>query len=327
MKSRQVKRRADRVVRRVMADGTTKEYRYAAFDRKARNRPDGDSITALLEAYQRSPEWRRLKTSTQQTYGIYLREMNRVGHVPVSDVTRRDILLIRDAIAGRRGNGAATGFIRATSALFGWAVDRQWIDHSPVHRIKALPGGHLLAWTAGDVQTALDRLPEHLRRVVVLALYTGQRRGDLCALPWSAYDGRTIRLVQQKTGEALVIPCHPALKVELDAWRQDQVTGVAGATILTDRRGKPWKPNLLSHYLPAELVKAGLSNELNVHGLRKFVASMLAEASCSTHEIAAITGHRTLAMVQLYTRSADQERLAGAAIIRLSERPYNAKKA
>jgi integrase len=53
------------------------------------------------------------------------------------------------------------------------------------------------------------------------------------------------------------------------------------------------------------------------HGLRKTAASRLAEAGCSTHEIAAITGHKTLAMVELYTRGADQKRRATAAIFRL----------
>ena len=48
-------------------------------------------------------------------------------------------------------------------------------------------------------------------------------------------------------------------------------------------------------------------------------AAELADAGCSVHEIAAITGHQSLSMVQLYTRSADQERLASAAIVRLSE--------
>jgi integrase len=43
----------------------------------------------------------------------------------------------------------------------------------------------------------------------------------------------------------------------------------------------------------------------------------LAEAGCSTHEIAAITGHETLAMVELYTRGADQKRRAAAAIQKL----------
>jgi integrase len=60
-----------------------------------------------------------------------------------------------------------------------------------------------------------------------------------------------------------------------------------------------------------------LPPNLNIHGLRKLAASNLAEAGCSTKEIAAITGHETLAMIELYTKSADQKRLATAAIHRL----------
>jgi integrase len=35
---------------------------------------------------------------------------------------------------------------------------------------------------------------------LLLALWTGQRQGDLLRLPWSAYDGEHIRLRQSKTG-------------------------------------------------------------------------------------------------------------------------------
>jgi integrase len=61
----------------------------------------------------------------------------------------------------------------------------------------------------------------------------------------------------------------------------------------------------------------GLRHELNIHGLRKLAAAELADAGCTMHEIAAVTGHLSLSMVQLYTQSADQERLARAAIVRL----------
>jgi integrase len=142
---------------------------------------------------------------------------------------------LRDAIATSRGNGAATGLIRAASALFTWAVDREWIEHTPVTRIKALSGGHLRAWTRKEAETAEARLPPHLARLVILARYTGQRRGDLRSMGWTAYDGATIRLVQQKTGAPLVLPVHLALKACLDAWPR------VAATILTDARGRPWK--------------------------------------------------------------------------------------
>jgi integrase len=242
---------------------------------------------------------------------LYLRPLEKSGRAKAGSVTRRGILEIRDSIAGARGDGAATGFIRAASALFTWAVDREWIEHSPVTKIKPLPGGHLTAWTPEQARIACAGLPEHLRRVVVLALLTGQRRGDLCAMGWSAYDGSRIRLVQEKTKAPLVLPVHPDLKVELDAWRPT----ATAATILTNTLGRPWRPQLLSHKLPMALARLGLPDNLNVHGLRKLAAANLADAGCSVHEIAAITGHASLSMVQL---SADQERLAGAAILRLS---------
>lgn len=307
--------KAGRTVRHVLKDGTVKVYTYDRHERKAIERAP-DSTAQLIAAYQRSPEWNGLADSTRATYTIYLRPLSQLGHLPVESWVRRDILALRDAIAKARGNGAGTGFIRAASALFTWAVDRDWLDHTPVTRIKALPGGHLRAWTRVEADKAEATLPAHLARVVILARYTGQRRGDLCAMGWSAYDGATIRLIQQKTAAPLVLPVHPMLKTRLDAWPR------LAATILTDARNRPWKPQDLSHALPIALAKVGLSDDMNVHGLRKLAAAELADAGCSVHEIAAITGHTSLSMVQLYTRSADQERLASAAIVRLSEHDY-----
>jgi integrase len=265
-------------------------------------------------AYRQSPEWLGLAEATRRTYSVYLRDIERLQNEPVERITRRILLGLRDAIAATRGAGASTGFLRTASALFGWAVERQWIEHSPAHRIRSLPGGHLPAWSADQADAAIAALPEPLRRVVVLALYTGQRRGDLIALPWTAYDGSTIKLRQQKTGARMTIPVHPNLKVELDAWR----SAATSTMILTTAHGLPWKPQHVSHMLPIAMERIGLP-PLNVHGLRKLAAARLADAGCSMHEIAAITGHRSLSMVQLYTASADQERLAGAAIIRLTQ--------
>jgi integrase len=129
--------------------------------------------------------------------------------------------------------------------------------------------------------------------------------------------------VPQKTRhrqpEQLVIPCLPALKAELDEWRKGALTGIGNATILANARGKPWHPNNVSHQLPEALARIGLTNELNVHGLRKLAARNLAEAGCSSKLIAAITGHASLQMIELYTRSADQKTMAEAAIIRLAD--------
>jgi hypothetical protein len=48
--------------------------------------------------------------------------------------------------------------------------------------------------------------------------------------------------------------------------------------------------------------------------LRKAAARRLAEAGCTEHEIAAISGHASLREISRHTKAADQKRLAVAAM-------------
>lgn len=305
--------RKPKVVRKRLADGTIREYTYARGP-DAPDLPEAGSVAALLIAYRASPEHARARASTRAMYDRTLRpwEGDRWRVVPVAQVKRRDILAIRDAIAKVSGPGAADAFGRVTSLLFGWALDRGWIEHSPAQRIKALSKGRLPDWGEDAIAHALDRLPADLRRVVVLGLYTGQRRADLTAMEWGHVRGERIAVTQAKTGRALLIPIHPALGAELAAWRRE---GAKGAILRTET-GRAWTAQHLSNRMRLEMDKLGLSG-LNVHGLRKAAARRLAEAGCSTHEIAAITGHATLAMVQLYTEAVRQEATAESAMRRL----------
>jgi integrase len=302
-----------KIVRKVLADGTVRTYRYARKPKGARITPYGPgTIGAALIAYKRSPEWDGLAAGSRKIYTLYLKPIERMAAVPLRNLKRSHLYGLRDAIAKKRGHGAATAFVRSAQAWLTWCLRRDLIEHSPAHRLEPLPGGHLAAWSEAEARAAMAALPAHLGRVVLLGMHTGQRRGDLCRLPWSAYDGATLRLTQQKTGKALVIPVSPELRAALDAWKREATS----TTILADAAGKPWNVDYLTAALPDAMVAAGLPR-LPVHGLRKLAAAMLADASCTPHEIAAITGHDSLAMISLYTKSANQERLAKAAVVKL----------
>lgn len=305
--------RKPKIVRKRLADGSIREYRYARGP-EAPDHPAAGSIAALLAAYRGSPEHAALRASTRAMYARTLTpwEHDRWQAVPVRDVQRRDILAMRDAIASARGNGAALAFCRVTGLLFAWALDRGWIEHSPAQRLKALTRGHWPDWGEEAIARALTVLPDDLKRVVTLGLYTGQRREDLAKMEWTHVRGDRIAVTQGKTGKALLIPIHPTLAAELAAWRRE---GGEGAILRTET-GRPWTVQHMSNRMGREMAKAKMSG-LNVHGLRKAAARRLAEAGCTTHEIAAITGHTTLAMVQLYTEAVRQETTAESAIRRL----------
>lgn len=315
--SRKSSRRANRVVRYKLADGTEVTKTYPPY--KPKTRPSGRTVGDLLKAWESSPRWSRLAPTTRALYVTYSKYLLTIQFAQVKNVQRSQLLDLRDAVINARGNGAGVAFARTASTAFSWAVDRGWIEHSPATRLqKDIEKGHLPAWTEDEASLALANLPEHLRRAVVLALYTGQRRGDLISMPWTAYDGAKIRVTQEKTKQPLIIPAPDELRAELDAWRVDSPT----MTILSNKFGKPWRTGSnLSKQLQDWLLRIdGFPKHRNIHGLRKLAATQLAQAGCTLHEIAAITGHQSLGMIQLYTRSLDQELAAEEAHKKLRKR-------
>jgi integrase len=54
--------------------------------------------------------------------------------------------------------------------------------------------------------------------------------------------------------------------------------------------------------------------ERQFHGIRKTVGAILAERGRNTNEIAALLGHKTLAMAALYTRQASNKKMIASAV-------------
>ncbi|MFT8366259.1 MAG: tyrosine-type recombinase/integrase [Gluconobacter cerinus] len=303
----------ERVVKKRLADGTVKEYRYPAI--KSAEPAPTQTVGALLQVYQYSPEFRALAKQSQRTYLIHIRHIEVLGNIDIALLKRKSVLSMRDALAVTSGPSTANMTVKVLVSILNWGIDREWLVSNPAARIKKLQTGHLLAWTAAEADFAEAHFPEHLRRLIVLARYTGQRRSDLVGLLWSAYSGATIRVAQQKTKTVLMIPVHPKLKVELDAWKRE----AQSVHILTSRSGLPLHAGTATNTVMALTRALGMREGLNIHGLRKLAAAELANAGCSIHEIAAITGHKSLSMISLYTASASQENMAISAVKKWGE--------
>ena len=139
-------------------------------------------------------------------------------------------------------------------------------------------------WTVADEAAFLELAPAHLHLPLLLALWTGQRQGDLLRLPWSAYDGKHIRLRQSKTGARVVIPVGAPLKAALDA------TPKRSTIILTNSDGKPWTPDGFRASWGKACKAAGVVG-VTFHDLRGTAVTRLALAECTEAEIVTITGH------------------------------------
>jgi len=165
-----------------------------------------------------------------------------------------------------------------------------------------------------------ERLP------FALLLETAQRRGDVIRMGPQHIrigpDGPELYVKQQKTGTELLLPVTPELQRVLDA------TPCKHMTFLTTKSGRPFSGNDFSEQFRTWCDAVGLPARCSAHGLRKAAARRLAEKGATTHQIAAMTGHKTLSEIQRYTNAASQAKLAREAVAlgRTSETPATEKR-
>jgi integrase len=119
----------------------------------------------------------------------------------------------------------------------------------------------------------------------MLAIWTGQRQGDLLRLSWSAYGGTPIRLRQGKTKMPVLITVGGPPKTVLDA------TPKKAVTILSTSCGTAWTEGGFRASWRTACKAAGVEG-MTFHDLRGTAVTRLAVAGCEVPEIAAITGHR-----------------------------------
>ena len=330
------------VVRKTLADGSAITYHYAwkggprldgapgspeflaSYERAIRQKrqPKAGTMARILGAFQESGEWSTLAERTRKDYvGKILIIEKAFGDFPLealSDRRTRGLFLEwRDGLAKRSARQADLAW-SVLARVLSWALNRGMVDTNPCKGAGRLYDGGSRRdriWSDADEAAFLAVAGGGLRLACLLAVYTGQRQGDLLRLPWSAYDGRTIRLRQGKTGVRVTIPVHSTLKAALDS--APRVSPI----LLTARGDVPWTPDGFRSSWRKACKKAAIEG-LTFHDLRGTAVTRLFEAQCTDAEVATITGHslaevRSILDANYFSRSSA---LAESAIEKLEAR-------
>lgn len=269
---------------------------------------------ALVASYRQSRKFKDRADNTRETYDRYLtRLLARYHAAPLSEITPEDIQAhVLDPNEGTPG--AANQMLMMMRVLYSYARKRNrriedWtVGLEPFGRNEA---NERQPWPDDVLSDALSSDDELLRRAVTLALYTGQRPGDVCAMTWGAVDGDLIAVRQQKTGERLKIPMHPDLRRMLETTpRSDR-----HVFILSNRRGDRLRAPLFLLWCQHFARARGFQGM--PHGLRKNATNALFEAGCEAAQVAAITGHRSIRMLEHYAKGRKQTTLARVAMAKL----------
>ena len=273
------------------------------------------SLAALIVEYRKSARWQAIKDSTKGAYHGPLQWLHdRYGEQSIADLTRADVIRIQ-GIKAADGNSASNTVLKVLRILVAHSIDLGWRVTDPTLRIKKMPEGEHRAWTDDEHAQFEARWPVGTpeRLGYALALFTGQRRGDVAGMTWSDVDPlkRSVRVVQEKTGTKLAVPLHRDLWAVLEAYPRDKVA------LMATSRGGRYTTESFGNLMADAIKAAGLPRTCKLHGLRKSAGVRLAEVGCSTREIMAVLGHNSLSQAEHYTKQAGQAKLARSAMDRL----------
>jgi integrase len=247
-------------------------------------------LLSVLQAYQASDDFTGREPRTRADYigkiKIIEKEFADFPLSALTDPRTRGIFKAwRERLATSSRRQADYAWV-VLARVLSWGLDRGLIAANPCTRGGRLYRGSRAEkiWTPADEAAFLGRAPAHLHLPLMLALWTGQRQGDLLRLPWSAYDGTHIRLRQAKGGVRVVIKVGAPLKAMLDA------TAKRSTIMLTTSDGKPWTPDGFRASWGKACKRAGVTG-VTFHDLRGTAVTRLALVGATEAEIATITGH------------------------------------
>lgn len=271
----------------------------------------------------------------ERTKVSYLQRLNQFEEYIKSDKTmdcvrKSNALEFRKIISERSSNTTANNAMKVLSSVFGCAHADGIIIGNPFSKITKLPSDSISKqhFTIQQVERLLSVADPEWRSMILFAVYTAQRLGDICSLSFGQidYEKKEILFTTEKTGRNMAIPAHDAL------W----------AHIMTLQRGLPaspvhpraygWKKEtsigIVSRNFYNLMVEAGLAkfrsvhkkresaddnsrevSPLSFHSLRHATATWLRQVNVSESICMEIVGHDSKSVDRAYVAKTETERM------------------
>jgi len=232
----------------------------------------------------------------------------------VDEITRADVQLWVNEIAEQRGGTAANReFNRFRGALhYGEKMDLYRLDVDPTKYIELFPSHartrYLTFEEAAKLVEVLQTKPVHQQDIVMLALGTAARKGNILSAEWSEFDlaAKIWRIPphKSKNGKEMVLPLHDGV-IEIIERRYRTRTNEKWIFPSAEVRelGIPSKVGHITRFDPAwqKIRKEAGLEDVHFHDLRHTVASWLGINGASAFVIMEVLGHSSISTTKRYT--------------------------
>ena len=266
------------------------------------------------------------------TYAGYKRNLDIVypliGGIPLAKLLPMTLEEMCEELRKRPGRGGncikettVEKYLETVSSVLEDAKKNDIIPFNPAHRVRKKhfekEAQHIpQKYEMGKLMRAIQNEPILYRAYYTLAITTGLRRGELCALQWRDITGAcelTVRrsrscasgqIVESdtKSHRERIVTIPLGIWELLMALRQQQVlhSGVPDREqpIFTDPDGHVPHPDSFTRHLRKLYKKCGLSEDYHLHTLRHFYATYLLQEGTSKQVAASLLGHADTAFLE-----------------------------
>ncbi len=240
---------------------------------------------------------------------------NYLGNVTALDLTRWAEER-RSEVSGSSVNRDQT----LISALYRWAQRMGYSQDNPARQVERFSekGRERETYlTAEESRALVGVASEMIRPLLVCALSTGMRRGELLALDWRDVDFQRgeliLRAAKEKAGRGRVIPMTDTLASELrslhDGRKVRKIDGTVPVFTLRDGgrlNAYALRRSFASAVERCDTIPEGKKPKVAFHCLRHTAASLMVQAGVSIPEVAKVLGHSTLAVTMRYAHFAPE---------------------
>jgi integrase len=259
------------------------------------------TLKEMMEKYLN--EYASKKASAKSFQGYAKKPISYLGDYILVKVTPR---VIHDYKVKRRNEGIKPATVNRELATmkkaFNLAIKEwEWLRDNPVSRVSMEEENNKRdRWlTIEEEERLLEVCPAWLRELVVFALNTGMRLGEIISLEWKGVDlsRKTITIFKSKNKDPRTIPINETVFKMLK--NKGKVKSIkTNFVFYTDAHTMLIKTTV-DHAFQKALKKVGVEN-FRFHDIRHTFATRLIQSGKDLYKVQRLLGHKTPSMTQRY---------------------------
>ena len=242
-----------------------------------------------------------------QVYRRAFRGFSRhIGNIRLSALSQRHVDTLKTKRLGEVGRVTVNIELRSLRAAFFTAVRWKLMCENPFRGVKQchIEESTPIYLSRDEFETLIKavKMP-WLRDLIIVAAFSGMRRGELVQLRWTDVDleNQTIQIrshgkIRTKYGKSRTVPVNPDVRKAI-LRRKTQM----GSEFVFHSNGHPIDGRHLSRMFKRCVRRAKLNDRYHFHSLRHSFGSWLVQSNASLYQVQKLLGHSNIRVTEMYS--------------------------